>query len=361
MAWIVAIICIILIVIFWRIFVPLAVVVAVGIGVLLLYLKVDSDRSERARLQAEKVVQEKIAIANATIQERIAKAKASAGSVEREWEVSTEADPASGKNIPRTASVLSDNGLCRLQIEQRMTATRLAAIYCPGLKISPNDDIDVKFDNRATSDKMQITKFSNGDDVFISSNQATYNRRLQYDEFLQRMTVAKKVALLLTVEGAGQHWITFSLLGTGPALTTIGAIGPRDSGKQERTQRKASGTNSSSINKPSDAQRPHANAIAQRLPPNAELDYTGNNWKCERGYRRSGNDCIAVQLPPNAELDYTGSNWKCQRGYRRNGNDCSAVQLPPNAELDYTGSNWKCQRGYRRSGNDCIVLERVSN
>jgi hypothetical protein len=47
---------------------------------------------------------------------------------------------------------------------------------------------------------------------------------LSYDEFLRRMTGANKMALLLTFEDAGQHWITFSLDGSTAALTKIGAL-----------------------------------------------------------------------------------------------------------------------------------------
>jgi hypothetical protein len=71
--------------------------------------------------------------------------------VVRQWEVSSETDPASGEEVPRYASVLSDDGLCRLQVEQRMNGTRLAGIYCSDLQISAERDIEVKFDNRSTS------------------------------------------------------------------------------------------------------------------------------------------------------------------------------------------------------------------
>ena len=30
-----------------------------------------------------------------------------------------------------------------------------------------------------------------------------------------------------------------------------------------------------------------------RLPPNAELNASGNDWKCKRGYRRVNNECEA--------------------------------------------------------------------
>lgn len=321
MDWIIAIICIVIVFIFWRIFLLLALIIGVGLGALFLYEEVNSNRNESKRVQAEKEIQEKIAQANAMTRARIANAETSSKNVEREWEIWAQTDPASGLNVPRNASVLSDNGLCRLRVEQRIDASRLTGIYCPGIKLSTYSEIDVKFDNRTTSDKMKIEKFSDINDVYISANQSTYNRLLQYDEFLQRMTVAKKVALLLSVEGAGQHWFTFSLAGSGPALIKIGAIITGLNVKQNN----AAVTKKATQKIPDDMRQSEADISTPRLPANAELDYTGNNWKCRRGYRRNGNECVTVQIPSNAELDYTGSNWKCQRGYRRSGSGCIPV------------------------------------
>jgi len=100
---------------------------------------------------------------------------------------------------------------------------------------------------------------------------------------------------------------------------------------------------------------------ANQIPQNAELDYTGRNWTCQRGYRQIGNDCVLVGIPQNAELDYTGRDWTCQRGYRQVSNDCVLVGIPQNAELDYTGRDWTCQRGYRQVGNDCVSVDIPQN
>ena len=334
MAWLIAIICIILAVIFWRIFIPLALVAVVGIVIVILYTKGESERREREQKVAEQ-----------TVRQKIAKAKATAGNVVRQWEVSFETDPASGEKVPRYASILSDDGLCRLHIEERINRTRLAGIYCSGFKISAYSDIEVKFDNRSRSDTMEIKKFSDGDDVYISSYQSNYSGRLSYDEFLRRMTGANKVSLLLTVDAAGQHWITFSLTGSGPALTKIGAVSPEHSDTQGSTPRKSAGT-----------QRQAKGGITPSLPAHAKLNYLGNDWECVRGYRRSGNECIAVQPPPNAKLNYLGNDWECVRGYRRSGNECIAVQPPLNAKLNYLGNDWECQRGFRRSGSECVPV-----
>ena len=58
------------------------------------------------------------------------------------------------------------------------------------------------------------------------------------------------------------------------------------------------------------------------IPANASLNYFGNNWECNRGYRRAGNECVKVNVPANASLNYLGNNWECNRGYRKAGNEC---------------------------------------
>lgn len=173
----------------------------------------DSDRNEHKRKLTEQ-----------TVREKIANAKATAADVLREWEVRSETDPASGEKVPRYASVVSDSGLCRLAVEQRIDGSALAGIYCSGLKISPYKDIEVRFDNRPMSNTMRIKKFSDGDNVYIPSNQYDVSGHLSYKKFLRRLARANRTSLLLTVEGADQHWITFSLRGSSSALTKIGAL-----------------------------------------------------------------------------------------------------------------------------------------
>lgn len=351
MGWIVGIICIILVVVFWRIFAPLAVIVVLAIGGFLVYDNNQNNKREREREQAERTLSDKLA---AVIN--------NAGHAELQWVVQNVRDPASGESIPRSASILSDGGVCTLQVEQRINGTRLAGIYCPGFKVDRYANIEVKFDNRPTSDEMQLEAFANVDDVYIPSSQRINSNRLQYDEFLRRLTNAKKVALQLKFDVVGHHWVTFSLTGARPALVAIGALQPipvvspvnqlpKDGVGNKSAHSRATDS------KPTAARRTDENAGTPRLPTNAELDYTGNNWKCKRGYSRAGNECNAVLLPTHAELDYTGNNWKCVRGYRRAGSECAPVAVPAYGELNYTGSDWKCQRGYARSGGECVAVQ----
>lgn len=89
------------------------------------------------------------------------------------------------------------------------------------------------------------------------------------------------------------------------------------------------------------------------LPANAELDYTGKDWTCKRGYKRVGDGCEQVAIPLNAELDYYGRDWTCKRGFKRVNSECVFVQIPTNAELDYYGRDWTCKRGFKRVGEGC--------
>lgn len=57
----------------------------------------------------------------------------------------------------------------------------------------------------------------------------------------------------------------------------------------------------------------------QTIPPNAYA--SGSSWKCNYGYKRSGNSCIKdIYIPPNAYA--SGSGWKCNSGYIKIDNGC---------------------------------------
>src|SRR5262249_38851773 len=195
MMWLIAIICIILAVVCWRRFPPVAILAAYA----LIVLFVVHPRSEHNRNE----LQGKTAEAP---QPTIVTAKASTGAIVRLWQVSSERDPVSEAKMPRTASVLSDDGLCRLVVEQHIDARQTVGVYCPTLTLSLRRDIDVKFDDRPTSDTMRVERFSDGSDIYISRHQDSYS--LPYHEFLRRLALANKVAFLLNAENADKNWRT---------------------------------------------------------------------------------------------------------------------------------------------------------
>ncbi|WP_373032394.1 hypothetical protein, partial [Sulfurovum sp.] len=75
--------------------------------------------------------------------------------------------------------------------------------------------------------------------------------------------------------------------------------------------------------------------LAQEIPKNAHKNIYANGWSCDKGFKKSDNQCLAVQIPKNAQLSYLGNSWECKKGYRRSGNQCLAVQIPKNAQLSY--------------------------
>ncbi len=219
MAWLVGIIVLILCFVFWR-----AALVILGIGAILIFLIFQNDarkNEERARQSTAAAERSRAVIAAA--RQRVQDAQENLEP--REWQVTTETDPASGLAVPRRALVESDDGLCTMTVEERIDRTRLTGFNCPGLDIRTRNDIDVKFDNRDRSDRMEIREFSvGGRSAYVPSYQFGSSGRLEYDDFLNRLGSTNKVAVQFDFTYAGKQWVTFSLNGSREALTAIGAL-----------------------------------------------------------------------------------------------------------------------------------------
>jgi hypothetical protein len=88
------------------------------------------------------------------------------------------------------------------------------------------------------------------------------------------------------------------------------------------------------------------------IPRNAYS--SGNTWKCNSGYKKSGNGCIKkVVIPVNA---YSfGNSWKCDNGYKKSGSRCTKIFVPQNAYL--SGASWECNTGFIKDGNRCLKTE----
>lgn len=98
------------------------------------------------------------------------------------------------------------------------------------------------------------------------------------------------------------------------------------------------------------------------VPPNAELDYSGNGWFCSRGYRRTGDTCEFIEVPENAQLTpnfggLSGSKgWACNRGFRDLGESCEQITIPDNATLSVFGNRYTCNTGFRDTGQACTAM-----
>ena len=88
------------------------------------------------------------------------------------------------------------------------------------------------------------------------------------------------------------------------------------------------------------------------IPPNARA--SGNSWKCNYGYKKTGNMCTKeTVIPTNAHA--SGSSWACNAGYQKLGSTCNKIYVPKNASL--SGSSWKCNTGFTKDGNSCNKVE----
>ena len=160
-------------------------------------------------------------------QERISdaqRARSTVAAVPGEWSVLSERDPATGLDVARHAVIKSDDGLCELQVQELRDWPRRTVIFCSDLDISTAGGIQVKFDNRASSDRVFITRFGEPPYRYFFSPSQPWGSRSDYDEFLRQLSTANEVSLEISFGSAGRRWISFSLTGSTEALSEIGAI-----------------------------------------------------------------------------------------------------------------------------------------
>jgi hypothetical protein len=63
------------------------------------------------------------------------------------------------------------------------------------------------------------------------------------------------------------------------------------------------------------------------VPANAHLSAFGNDFECERLYRKRDNRCEALVIPEHAFVDdsHYGRGWHCEQGYRESAASWSEV------------------------------------
>lgn len=96
------------------------------------------------------------------------------------------------------------------------------------------------------------------------------------------------------------------------------------------------------------------------LPDNAYIDATGEKWKCMRGYLKEKNTCSEIKVPKNAHFSETSyrTGWNCDRGYHESYGICIEVFRPKNSHLNYSGNNWECNKPYSKKDKSCILLRK---
>ena len=94
-------------------------------------------------------------------------------------------------------------------------------------------------------------------------------------------------------------------------------------------------------------------ATRPRTPKGFERNWVA----CDRGYRAVKEICIAVKVPANGYFveDPYETGWKCDRGYLAVKKVCQAVKIPQNAHLDYTGNEWECNRPFEKKQERCVL------
>lgn len=193
----------------WRISLPFGIAGAVVIVSLALYAHYDN----------EKKAQEK-EIEAAAFKQKISTALANASSEGKEWLVSYEQEPVSGKSVARNAYIISNDSLCRLVVEKRSDNTELTGLYCPDFNMSAYDDIEIRFDDDTTSHKIDIGKFNNNTGIYISPYIFVSPGYIGYEKFINRLKAGKTLAINIPSEE--DVWVTFSLKGSPEALSKLG-------------------------------------------------------------------------------------------------------------------------------------------
>ncbi len=61
------------------------------------------------------------------------------------------------------------------------------------------------------------------------------------------------------------------------------------------------------------------------VPEHAYTTY-GDSWSCERGFKKTEDECQSVKVPEHAFLTDSswGDGWECERGFKREGNLCAS-------------------------------------
>ena len=210
MDWLIGIICVVIVVRFWRIFLPLGVAAVLSLVGFYLY---DHHQSEKWQKAKAKEIRE--------IRAKVATAKKNAASEDKEWIVLGERDPASGETIARTAAIKSDDSLCVLTVQKLFDGSELTGIDCPGIKIPDYRRIVIKFDTDESSRKMKLESGDDSDRVYISLDQyGDASGYMSYKGFIHGLLSANDVAIKIPSEFT--FWVRFSLKGGAAAINKLG-------------------------------------------------------------------------------------------------------------------------------------------
>jgi hypothetical protein len=210
MDWLIGIICVVIFVRFWRIFLPLGVTAVLALVAFYIY---DHHQSEKWQKAKAKEIQE--------IRTKVATAQQNATSEGKEWIVLGERDHASGETIARTAAIKSDDSLCVLTVQKQIDGSELTGLDCPGIEIPEYRRIFIRFDTSESTRKMKLEHDYDSDRVYISSDQYDESSGyMSYESFIDGLINANAVAIKIPSEYT--FWVRFSLKGGAAAISKLG-------------------------------------------------------------------------------------------------------------------------------------------
>jgi len=209
MAWIIGIIVIFFAVLYWRVSWPLGILAVIVVGSLAWYAHYDSEKKTREQ-----------EIAVVALKQKIAQALENASPEGKEWQVEYVEDPTIAKRIGRDASIISNDGLCRLDVGKRLDGKEQTGLHCPDFKNYVDKDMEIRFDDAAASDWIDVGKFNDDSGVYISPYIFVSPGHIGYKEFIDHLKNGNTLAIKIPADDG--VWVKFKLEGAAEALSKLG-------------------------------------------------------------------------------------------------------------------------------------------
>ena len=209
MAWIIVTIVIFIAVLYWRVSWPLGIMAVIVIGSLAWYAHYDNEK--KARRQE---------IAETALEQKIKQALENASPEGKSWQVEYVEDPTIAKHIGRNASIVSNDGLCHLNVGKRLDGREQVGLQCPDFKKYGDRDMEIKFDDAASSDYIDIGKFADDSGIYISPYLFVSPGHIDYKEFINRLKNRNTLAINIPADQG--VWVKFTLEGAAEALSKLG-------------------------------------------------------------------------------------------------------------------------------------------
>lgn len=234
MPFLIAIISILIIVFFWRVFLPIAILLVI---VIIIFV---ANNENSAKLREEKVAESQRAEQEIYAQkqkqeekdkleqkEQIETAKKNENqNNNKKWVIKYEAEPATNLPIARSAEIESNDGLCTLSIYSKLEGGSNSQIYCPklGIYLDYKKTIEIKFDSLTNSNQIGVNSYNNQSLLQINEpkdENFSNNGNLKYEDFVHFLFTAN--ALAVKVPSAINFWTRFNLSDK-TALYSLGKI-----------------------------------------------------------------------------------------------------------------------------------------